>query len=175
MPKRLEELEPLVESLKKQHSDLGVDNSFSILRVSGLLDKFLDLKYRTTGLKRAQIMILFFLLANGGTMTPTELKSKVFRSDNAISKSLDNLDKLGLTKSSRTKTDRRLRKVTFTEKGLNLIKEILPLRGQLFSQATSILNKKESEELQAILQKVMDHLLKISGKKPVKKKNNIYF
>jgi DNA-binding MarR family transcriptional regulator len=175
MTKRSEELETQIEGLKNQHSDLRVSNSYDLLRVSGLLNKHLDIGYRKTKLKRIQVMTLSFILGNGGTMTPTELKSKVFRSDNAICKSLDNLDRLGLTRSSRTKTDRRLRRVTLTEKGLEVTKKILPIRRTLFAQAASPLTQEENEELQRILQKLSDHLLEITGKKPKTKEDKFYF
>ena len=136
MFKNNEEFKELTEVLQEQHNDLHIRNSFGLLRTAGLMDKFLDLGYRKTKLKRIQILILSFMLANGGVMTPTELKTKVFRSDNAISKTLDNLDKLGLTRSSGTKADRRLRKVTLTDKGMKTIREFLPTRADLFIKAT---------------------------------------
>ena len=175
MLKRLEQLDPLIESLKNQNEDLRISNSFYLLRVAALIDRTLDNGYRKIKLKRIQIMILSFMLANGGTITPTELKSKVFRSDNAISKSLDNLDKLGLTRSSGTKADRRIRQVKLTEKGLEVIKEMLPVRKMIFSDATGILSKKESEELQAILRKLIDHLLQMSSSKTLNNKDKLIF
>jgi DNA-binding MarR family transcriptional regulator len=173
--KNKEDLKQLTELLKEQHDDLRIRNSFDLLRVSGLMDRFLDIGYRKTRLKRIQILILSIMVANGGVMTPTELKTKVFRSDNAISKTLDNLDKLGLTRSSGTKADRRLRKVTLTEKGMKTIKMILPVRADLFIKATSSLTKEESEALESILQKIMDHLLEITGKREQTKKEKFFF
>jgi hypothetical protein len=99
MRKHLQNLEALTEALQEQRNSLRIDNAFELLRVSGLLDKYLDLGFRKLMLKRNQVMILNFILGNGGTMTPTELKNKVFRSDNAISMTLDTLDKIGLTRS----------------------------------------------------------------------------
>jgi DNA-binding MarR family transcriptional regulator len=161
--KNKEDLKELTDLLMEQEEDIHIRNSFDILRVSGLMDKFLDNGYRKTKLKTIQIRILSVMLANGGTMTPTELKTKVFRSENAISKTLDNLDNLGLTRSSHTKTDRRLRKVTLTEKGLKTLKKLLPIRAELFVQAANPLTKEESEALETILQKLMNNLLEITG------------
>ena len=171
----LNELESSANSLRDQHSDVRVDNSYDLLRASAILNNYLKLGYRKIKLKQNHVILICFLLANGGTMTPTELKTRVFRSNNAISKSLDGLDKLGLTKSSRSKSDRRLRRVTLTEKGLRMAKEILPVRRALFTKATSCLNQEERKVFQSILEKLMSHLLSITGKAPKSQTKEFYF
>jgi len=173
--KRLKKLESLIEIIRNQHNDLSVDNSYNFLRAAEIFNNYLNVGFRKTGLKRTQIIILSFLLANGGTMTPTELKSKIFRSINATSKSLDSLDKLGLTKSSKSKRDRRQRRVTLTEKGVELLEGILIVRRELFAQATSCLNQDDSEALRSILSQLENHLLGIMGKAPVPKEQKFYF
>lgn len=165
MAKRSDKLESLIEVLDEQHKDYKVNDAYNFLRICGLMHKLFDVNYRKTGLNRTQIMILSFILANGGTVTPSELLNKVDRSDNAISKSLDNLDKLGLTKSTRTKTDRRYRRVALTEQGLDKLKEILPIRRRLFRRAFKPLTREEGEQLDLILQKILNHLLLVVYKK----------
>ncbi len=175
MKVNLNEIESLANSLKGQHNDVRVDNSYDLLRASAILNNYLSIGYRKTKLKQNHVILISFLLANGGMMTPTELKRKVFRSNNAISKSLDGLDKLGLTKSSRSKSDRRLRRVALTEKGLRIVKEILPVRRTLFVKAMNCLNQEEGEVLQSILEKLTKHLLSITGKAPKSKTKKFYF
>lgn len=175
MKKRLAEIESLASNLKEQHDDLRVDNSYDLLRASAILNKYLHMGYKKINMKQNQVILLSFLLANGGTMTPTELRKKVFRTDNAISHSLDNLDKLGLTKSSGSKNDRRLRRVTLTDKGLEAVKQILPIRYSLFSKATSCLNQDEAKALQSILAKLENHLTDITGKKSKPKAKKLVF
>ena len=149
MRTRSEKLESLAENLRNQHQDLRVDNAFHFLRISRILDDYLNVEFRKTGLNRTQVIILHFLLANGGTMTPTEAKYIAFRSNNAISKSLDSLDKRGLTRSSRSKKDRRQRKVTLTEKGLADPKEIQQTVTNRFQEIgyTIIKDEKKSHDV----------------------------
>jgi len=175
MTRNLKELETLANSLRNQHNDLRVDNTYDILRTSAIINGFLNASYRKVRMKQNQVILLSFLLANGGVMTPTELKTKVFRSNNAIGSSLDGLDKLGLTKSSGSKTDRRLRRVTLTEKGLEMVKQILPVRRTLFTKATSCLNQEEQQALQSILEKLENHLLGTTRKIPKPKTKKFYF
>lgn len=175
MKKRLEELDSLIEVLSSQQDDLRICNSFDILNVSGLMHKLFDEGYRRTGLKRTQIQILGFILANGGATTLSELRNYVYRSDNALSKSLDSLDRLGMTKSTQSKTDRRRRRTAITKNGLDVMKEILPIRNSLFTEATNSLTREEGERLRSILQTLSDHLALITSKKRDKKKKKLYF
>ena len=79
-------------------------------------------------------------------------------------RSLDSLDKLGLTVSSRTKKDRRLRKVSLTDKGLDLLEKSLPMRREIFTQATSCLDDDEGQELREMLGRMYIHMLELLGK-----------
>ncbi len=175
MTKNSKELKSMADDLRNQHKDLRVDNSYDLLRTAAMLNNFLNKGYRKLGMKQNQAILLSFMLANGGVMTPTELQNKVFRTNNAIGSSLDSLDKLGLTKSSTSKTDRRLRRVTLTEKGLEVIKRMLPIRRNLFIKPTSCLNKEELETLQRLLEKLENHLLDLTRKKPKLKSEKFYF
>ena len=175
MRKHLKKMESLAESLISQHKDINIDNSFHFLRVSALFSKFLNDEFHKAGLNRTQIMILSFLLVNNGIMTPTEFQRTTFRSINAISKSVDTLDKLGLTKSSNLRTDRRKRRITLTEKGLELLEKILTVRHDLFIQATNCLNKEQAKEFQRILILLENHLIDIVGKTFDVKHRNLLF
>ena len=175
MKQNAKQIENLASSLEGQHKDIGIDNTYDLLRTSAIINSYLGVSYRKIKMKQNQVIILSFLLANGGAMTPTELKTKVFRSNNAIGSSLDSLDRLGLTKSLRVKTDRRVRRVALTDKGLEAIKQILPLRHTLFAKVTSCLNKQEQKTLQSILEKLENHLLDITRKKPGQKTKKLFF
>ena len=175
MDKHLEKLEPLIEILNDQHNDISVRNTDSLLTIYSLIHKLFDVGYHKTGLNRTQVMILSYMLGKGGSVTPSELIKVVDRSDNAISKSLDNLDALGFTESKHSDTDRRIRSVSVTEKGLDKVEEFLPIRSRLFKKVTSPLTREEQERLDPILTKIMNYLFKVTEKKPKKKEKKVYF
>jgi len=160
MKKDKERLISLAENLKSQHQDLNVHNFLSFIYTSDVVDKYMEIiELRTTGLDRTKLAILHFLLANGGTMTPTELSNCVLRSKDTITKAIDNLDKLGLTKSTKSRSDRRLRKVSITAKGLDLMEKFLPIRQQIFSRAMACLDPADAGALRAILKQFREHVL----------------
>ena len=170
-----EKLQVLDENLRNQHNDINVDNTYTLLRTSEMLDNYLTRGFKKNGLNRTQVIILHFLLANGGITTPTQMRSSIFRSINAISKSMDSLDKMGLTKSKRSKKDRRERQVHITIDGLKMLEKILPLRKDLFAKATNCLKQNDSETFNLLLNKVESHLLSMTGKPSKSKQKKLYF
>lgn len=173
------EIEELIEELNlelnTQHQEIGPSITFNYLLVAALLDRYLTKGFEITGLKRTQIMILSYLLSAGGSLVSKELRSKLIRSNNAISKSLDGLDKLGLTKSTGSKIDRRIRKVTITKKGLKQLKTILTIRREIFAKATQNLNKKDAEALNSILPKMEMYLRELASNKKNINQEQRYF
>jgi DNA-binding MarR family transcriptional regulator len=151
--------------LKAQEKDIIMDNFLSFVHTSDMVLNYLDGEIRKTGLNRTQLSILTSLVINGGTMMPTQLSRIVLRSKYATIKAIDGLEKLKITKSeraklsSREKSDRRLRKVTITEKGLELLENTMSSRHQLGSNIMGNLSKKESAELKSILFHMRKHLL----------------
>jgi hypothetical protein len=57
---------------------------------------------------------------------------------------------------------------------LKALEKIVPIRRYLFEEAMSTLTPEESRELKAILEKIMDHLFELTGKKN-KEKSETFF
>lgn len=161
MADQAERVGSLAKRLRVQANDLRVDNFLSFIYTSEIVNKYLDTELRKSGLNRTQMSILHILIVHGGTMTPTELSSRILRSKHATTKAVDSLEKLGLTKSARTKHDRRLRKVIITPKGLDCVEETMPIRRKISSKAMQCLNQEESEAFQAILRRFRKHVLNL--------------
>lgn len=161
--------------LNSQHQEIGPAIAFNYLLVGALLDRYLTIGFQKTGLTRTQIMILSYLLSAGGSLVSKELRSKLIRSNNAISKALDGLDKLKLTKSTGSKIDRRYREVKLTKKGLKQLKTILTIRHELFAKATQNLNKEDAEALVSVLPKMEIYLRKLASKKKTGNQEQLYF
>lgn len=161
MKKDKEKLVSLAERLKSQHQDLNVYNFLSFIYTADVVNKYMETEIRKTGLDRTKLGILHFLLANNSTMTPTELSNSTLRSKDTITKAIDILDKLGLTRSTRSRSDRRLRKVSITSKGLDLMERFMPIRQQLFARAMGFLKPEDARAIRSILKQVREHILKL--------------
>jgi DNA-binding MarR family transcriptional regulator len=80
-----------------------------------------------------------------------------------------------LTKSKRSKKDRRERQVSLTFEGLKMLEEILPLRKELFSKATNCLKKGDPETFNSLLNKIENHLLNMTRKPSKSIQKKLYF
>ncbi len=156
-----ERLDSLAKRLRVQANDLRFDNFLSFIYTFEIVNKYLDNELREFGLNRTQMSILHILIARGGTLTPTELSRRITRSKHATTKAVDSLDMLGLTKSARTKRDRRLRKVSITERGLDLVEQTMSLRHTIGSQAMQCLDQEEAESFQTILRRFRKHVIQL--------------
>ena len=158
-----ERLDSLAKRLRVQANDLRFDNFLSFIYTSEIVNKYLDTELRKFGINRTQMSILHILIVRGGTLTPTDLSRRITRSKHATTKAVDSLEELGLTKSTSTKRDRRLRKVTITEKGLDLVEQTMSLRHTIGSQAMQFLDRDNAEAFQVILRQFRQHVLHLMG------------
>lgn len=159
-------LDSLARRLRVQFNDLKFDNFLSFIYTSEIVNRYLDDELKKSGINRTQMSILHIIIARGGTITPTDLSRRITRSKHATTKAVDSLEILGLTKSSRTKTDRRLRKVSITEKGLDLVEQTMSVRHKIGSQTMQFLNDKEAEEFQSILRRFRKHVIGLTEQSP---------
>jgi len=159
-----ERLNSLAKRLRVQANDLRFDNFLSFIYTSEIVNKYLDTELKKFGLNRTQMSILHILIVRGGTLTPTDLSHRITRSKHATTKAVDSLENLGLTKSARTKLDRRLRRVTITEKGLDQVEQTMSLRRTIGSQAMQFLDQENAEAFQAILRRFREHVIQLTGK-----------
>ena len=154
-------LDSLARRLRIQANDLKFDNFLSFIYTFEIVNKYLDNELKKCGLNRTQMNILHILIARGGTLTPTELSRRITRSKHATTRAVDSLETLGLTRSAGTRSDRRLRRVTITEKGLDLVEQTMSLRHKIGSQAMQCLNQDEAEAFQTILKRFRKHVLQL--------------
>ena len=157
-------VDSLNKRLRVQAKNIRIDNFFSFLYTADMVFTYIDNELRQAGLNRTQMAILNMLVLHGGTMTPTELSRRVLRSKHATTKAVDSLEKLDLTKSekanlkSKVKGDRRLRMVSITEKGLELLETSMPAQHRIGSSLMCCLNVNEANTFKAILSRLRKHI-----------------
>jgi DNA-binding MarR family transcriptional regulator len=162
-------LDDLNIRVRAQEKDIAMDNFLFLINTCDMILNYLDYELRKLGLNRTQIGILTSLVLGDGTMMPTQLSRFVLRSKYATIKAIDSLEKLKLIKSERSKlsskikSDRRLRKVTITEKGLEILESTMANRRQLGSKVMGDLDDKELGELKSILSHIRNNLLALKG------------
>ncbi|WP_428669797.1 MarR family winged helix-turn-helix transcriptional regulator, partial [Roseibium sp.] len=113
--------------------------------------------YADIGLKIGEFDVLATLVRTGPPykLTPTELYRTTMMSSGGMTARLDKLEKAGYVERCPHPEDRRALTVCLTEKGLDLIKQMMPNYIDTQHQAVSGLSGKEQETLSRLLQKLL--------------------
>ena len=152
-------IDSLAREIRGWANDMRSDNFLALLYTSDIVNKVMDTQLYKEGINRTRMGILSHLVTNGGTLTPTELSRRVLRSKHAITGAIDRLEQEGLVKREGPDKDRRIRKVTITRKGLNVLKKKIPLGREFGLQAMSCLDEKEAQALSHILKRLRKHMI----------------
>jgi MarR family 2-MHQ and catechol resistance regulon transcriptional repressor len=89
-----------------------------------------------------------------GSLSQRDLGRKILRSSGNITLVVDNLEKRGLVKRERDRTDRRFFIIHLTDKGKKLIRRIFPPHAAVIAGELSVLNDAEQQTLGDLCKKV---------------------
>jgi len=153
-------VDSLANDIRAQSKDLKGNAFLSFVYTADIVDRYLGIEMRKRGGNPARFNILHTLITHNGSMTPTDLSIKVFRSKHSITRVVDTLEKDGLVKREPLGEDRRIRKVRITKKGLDLVTSTMPYRRQIAQTALSCLDKEQTLQLSIILRQLRKHLLR---------------
>lgn len=149
-----ESMESLAAEIRQIGEVVRLDSLILLMYAAEMVNKFLEFQMKKYAQDQTRMNILYLLIANGGTMTPTNISERVYRSKHAITRAIDILETKNLVKREASRNDRRSINVTITENGINLVKESLPDLQRASSIATSCLTNEQAEGLKALLRKL---------------------
>jgi len=147
--------------LDSQNADNGIGSKTMIgLAVSAIeraINKELKKKW---GLTHAEYIVLHALIDHGGSITLSQLTSKVLFTRQAIAMTARALEKRGLIAREAVKNDRRKIRLTLTEAGFEFIKSILlsPQRKGFHETLVSYLTEDEVNSMLVIFDKMVKGL-----------------
>jgi MarR family transcriptional regulator, 2-MHQ and catechol-resistance regulon repressor len=110
--------------------------------VSALNGRLLPQLQREHGLTESQLAVLEALL-HLGPLQQGQLCQKILRSGSNVTTVVDNLERDGMVRRERDSADRRIQRVSLTDKGRELITAALPVH---VARITSLLGKLEPDE-----------------------------
>jgi DNA-binding MarR family transcriptional regulator len=161
-------IDSLAEEIRSQARDLKVYTFLSFVYTTEIIDKYLDIELGGQPITRAGFNILHHLILNDGTMIPTEISKKIWRSKHAVTKVIDTLEKQGLVKrvAGEDSGDRRLRRISITRKGLNLVKKATTgSRERISQQLFRGLSQEEIELFNKMLKQLRKDTLELIEEK----------
>ncbi|TYC63265.1 winged helix-turn-helix transcriptional regulator [Rhodobacterales bacterium] len=119
--------------------------------------EFLTPAYAAVGLKPGEFDVLATLVRSGPPykLTPTELYRTTMMSSGGMTARLDKLERADLIERRPHPDDRRALTVCLTEKGLLLIKDMIPSYVDVQRDAVGGLDSAEQETLSGLLEKLI--------------------
>lgn len=113
--------------------------------------KYADARLRESGSSFIKYMVLYFIDANGGTMTPSEIASRTLRRRNDITTLVRRLARDGFVVTERSDRDKRFVNVTLTDKGRDKLPQITSVVKEIADQVMSSITEAEAVELEKLM------------------------
>ncbi len=156
------DLQSMADEIREQAAQLRVLTFLSFIYTADVVNRYLDIELARYPIGRTGFSVLHHLVLHGGTMTPTNLSERVFRSKHAVTRVVDRLEELGFVKRGAIGGDRRVRKVSITKEGLAFVKESQAAGQQrLGNILLSHLNQKQIEALRLTMKQIREHTLNL--------------
>ena len=156
------ELQSMADAIREQAEQLRVLTFLSFIYTADVINRYLDIELARYPVGRTGFSVLHNLVLHGGTMTPTKLSERIFRSKHAITRVVDNLEKLGFVKRGNIGSDRRVRKVSITKEGLAFVKESQAAGQQRVGHVLlHPLDQKQTETLRTMMKQIREQRLNL--------------
>ena len=156
---RKQTLQSLVAE-KNYHKSLYLQTIIaSFSSAADVINSYIDIYFRQfSPLNRIGFQMLQILISNEGSLIQTELSKLVYRSRYTITKTVDILEQNGWVRRQPIEGDRRMKNVTVTTKGLELVKNSMDGMLDMSQLALSCLDESERKELRSINKKLREHV-----------------
>ncbi|MFC1905653.1 MarR family winged helix-turn-helix transcriptional regulator [Chloroflexota bacterium] len=162
-----ESIEATANEIRAQASDLKIDTFLSFLYTSDVTNRYLDIQLQMSeeSVSKTGFAVLHTLILGGGTMIPTEISRRIFRSKHSVTRIIDTLENQGLVKRGSMGEDRRKREVSITRKGLESVRRgSVHGRERVGHDIIGILTRDQIQELNYILKILRKHTLGLINK-----------
>lgn len=157
-----DELKSMADEIREQAAQLRELTFLSFIYTAEVISRYLDIELARYPIGRTGFSVLHNLVLHGGTMTPTALSERIFRSKHAITRVVDNLEKLGFVRREAIGTDRRVRKVSITKEGLDFVKKSRAAGQQRLGHILlHPMNQEQIESLRVMMKLVREHALEL--------------
>jgi len=156
------ELQSMADEIREQAAQLRVLTFLSFIYTADVVNRYLDIELARYPVGRTGFSVLHNLVLHGGTMVPTKLSERIFRSKHAVTRVVDKLEELGFVKRGNIGIDRRFRKVSITKEGMNFVKTSQAAGQQRMGHLLlETLDQNETETLRKMMKQIREHALKL--------------
>jgi DNA-binding MarR family transcriptional regulator len=157
-------VKPLANGPIPQESPLAAETAFKeFLRVFGLMERIMQAHFARFGISGSQWGVLRVLdrarKAGQPGLRITDLSDQLLIRPPSVTGAIDRLERAGLVERHSTPLDQRVKQVTLTTTGCELVDRALGAHQKQISAVLGGLNAKEQAELERLLSQLGHHLL----------------
>lgn len=156
----------LSQKIRALTPDAFLRANLSIAFAAMATEQALDKMFRKYGLSHKRFLMLHIIMENGGSVTMPELTQRMYVSRQAIALTIRFFEDQGIVKTEPSGDDQRIKKITLTDKGLELVTEISmsEYRMHVHNIIMSVINEREAIMLTDILDALSTRLSTIIDK-----------
>ena len=130
----------------------------SVGRLSHLFPRWLLLNVETpVGIPASRLLVLW-ILRNEKSLTMGEIAQMIDLTPRGVTRIVDGLEVDGLATRIEDESDKRIKVVELTPKGMRFLDASLPAVHQTYVELFAVLEKSEAVELVRLLEKLTDHM-----------------
>ena len=130
----------------------------SVGRLSHLFPRWLLLNVETPlGIPASRLLVLW-ILSNEKSLTMGEIAQMIDLTPRGVTRIVDGLEVDGLATRIEDESDKRIKVVELTPKGMRFLDASLPAVHQTYVELFAVLEKSEAVELVRLLEKLTDHM-----------------
>lgn len=157
-----EKIESMADIIRNQHHNVTVNTYLSFESTADVIERYREIHARGQTVSHTGFKVLNTLVLFGGSMFPTEISKKIFRSKHAVSKVIFTLESHGMVEINTVGEDRRKKEVKITPRGLaTATKGDIYARQHMSHKVFSILSKEEMKFMNEVLGKVKKHTMNL--------------
>ena len=134
------------------HEDRILRTFVLFVQASDTIMKYANtLLYRKEKLSIIKVIVLRVLVANGGTMAPSQIAEWTFRERHNITTLIDRMKRDGLVRVERNIKDKRFVSVSLTAKGRKVLKQAMPVAREIVNQVMLSISEGDAVPLEKSL------------------------
>jgi len=152
---------PSLSEIEKVNVQIRSTQFSRLVAFADVVTRYTEMNFKVKGdrISWLRASALRFVITRGGSLTLSQLAAVMLRSNYSITKLVDGLEKDGLVKRCRNKTDGRSFNVKVTKKGLNYVVDSLMDSETAENELKSCLSESELNDLANIIRKLRDKLI----------------
>lgn len=126
------------------------------------MQRLFNIRARTYGASLAQLKVLM-LVDRSGSLRSADIVEALAQAPRTVTEAIDGLERDGLVLRRPDPSDRRAKRITLTQKGQGVVRELAPLREAFIADLFDTMPKADMAELLRLLTALDDRVIQMGS------------